>query len=54
MEIYIRMVMLQKQNLSLGFTVYKKQSYRGTGMLSDVKIAQGFRGIANRQALFKL
>lgn len=54
MEVCLTMVISQKPNLSLGFTAYRKQPYRGTGMLSDGKIAQGFRVIAWRQGVFEL
>lgn len=54
MEISITRVMKPKPNLSLGFTAYVKQSYRGAGILSDGEIAQGLWGTVNRQCVFNL
>lgn len=53
-EICLRTLMQQNPNLSLRYTAYISQSYRGTGMLSDGKIAQSFRGTVNVQGLFEL
>ena len=53
-QIPITRAMKPKPNLSLGFTAYVKQSYRGAGILSDGEIAQGLWGTVNRQRVFNL